>query len=388
MSRPIKRTNDVNELPYTKMHGLGNDFVMVADSDLLQMDWGLELLNDWHRRGHLLAKCICERHFGVGADGLILALDPANLTNEKLQSQFSAYRIFEFIKGKMPAEPLIGWAYLNSDGSASTVCGNGFRCLAKFVRQRGIVPSGSFLVATPTKPEYKDVSKASDDYLANKLIRVSELNGSQTTYKDWFSVDLGEPVLTPDLIPVSINTPNAYVIKEEIKVGGYQFPITCVNMGNPHCVIFDAPFMKEIAADIHSNNMNEFPSKLAQLAPEIQQAAAEAAVKKIDGRTKLFPEGTNVEFAFVHNEKILITYVWERGCGPTLACASGAAACLVAGVLEQRISREATVRFGPPTPGYPNRDLLVQWCENNHVLMSGPAQEVSSGLFKFQGVSL
>lgn len=375
----------INELPYTKMHGLGNDFIMVSDSDLLKSEWGLDLLNQWHRRGHLLARSACERHFGIGADGLILAIDPQNLKNSKLdkQSQYSAYRIFELLKNKMPTEPLIGWAYLNSDGSASTVCGNGFRCLAKFVMQRGIIRGSEFLVATPLSPEYGEVS-ASEKHLQNELIRVASC-APHSDEGAWYSVDLGEPTLKPAFIPVSIDTPNAYVVKEKIKVADYEFPITCVNMGNPHCVIFDAPFMKEI--DIASES--GFPRKLAALAPQIQQAAANAAVSSINGQTKLFPEGVNVEFAFPHNEKILNVYVWERGCGPTLACASGAAAALVAGVLEQRISRKMTVRFGPPTPHYPNRDLLVEWCENNnHVLMSGPAQEVSSGLFKFQGVSL
>ncbi len=377
----------IKEVPYTKMHGLGNDFVMVSDSDLLCSDWGADLLNHWHQQGHLLAKSVCERHFGIGADGLILSIDPKNLENPKLDkhSQYSAYRIFAFHKDKMPAEPLIGWAYLNSDGSASTVCGNGFRCLAKFVLERGIVRNSEFLVATPVSPEYGDDVSADKKHLRNELIRVTSCE-LQSGKLDWYAVDLGEPTLKPESIPVSIDTSNAYVIRENIKVAGYEFPVTCVNMGNPHCVIFDAPFMKETAI---GNGETEFPRKLAELAPAIQQAAATAAAKVVDGQTKLFPEGVNVEFAFVHDEKILNVYVWERGCGPTLACASGAAAALVAGVLEQRISRKMTVRFGPSTPHYPDRDLLVEWCENNnHVLMSGPAQEVSSGVFKFQGVSV
>lgn len=384
-------TTDIafHEVPYTKLHGLGNDFVMVSDSDLLDSDWGAQLLNQWHKRGHLLAKSACERHFGVGADGLILSIDPANLKDPRLdkESEFSAYRIFDFFKGNMPVEPLIGWAYLNSDGSASSVCGNGFRCLAKFVMQRGIVRNSEFMVATPLSPEYGETCSSNGKHLQTELIHVTSVSGSHSTGGDWYSVDLGEPTLKPSAIPVSINTSNTFVVKEKIKVAGYEFPITCVNMGNPHCVIFDAPFMKDI--DAGSGAINEFPRQLAELAPAIQQAAASAAISAVDGQTKLFPEGVNVEFAFVHNEKILIIYVWERGCGPTLACASGAAAALVAGVLEQRISRKMTVRFGPPTPHYPNRDLLVEWCENNnHVVMTGPAEEVSKGLFKFQGVSV
>ena len=168
----------------------------------------------------------------------------------------------------------LSWLYLNSDGSTSDMCGNGLRCLALWARKQGIVKGDTFSISTSIG-----------------AVEVKFLNDGN------INVDLGQPVLESDCIPIT-GPLRAPVLEEEIIVSSQDFYATCLSMGNPHCVVFEP--------DIEEKFYGHY-------APLIQ---------KMD----IFPEGINVEFVKVKSAKEVEVYVFERGCGATLACASGAAA--------------------------------------------------------------
>jgi diaminopimelate epimerase len=267
-------------LEFTKMQGLGNDFILLDD-----MSEGLELTPEQVRH-------LCDRHFGVGADGVI-AVSPSSRADLKM-------RVF------------------NPDGSEAEMCGNGIRCFALYARDRGLVPGPELSVET----------------LAG-IIR-PRIDGKTVT------VDMGEPEFDPEKIPV--NLPGE-VIDYPVVFAGRKVEITCVSMGNPHCVIFRDP--------------GEEPP-VAELGPLIE----------ID---PLFPERTNVEFVAVLNDRELDFRVWERGAGMTLACGTGACAALAAAARTGRTGRKALVRL-------PGGDLDIEWRENNRIFMTGPAVEVFTGV--------
>lgn len=208
----------------------------------------------------------------------------------------------------------------NSDGSEAEMCGNGIRCFAKFVYDVGYVRKELMEIET----------------LAGVLsIKLEIIEGvvSQIT------VDMGEPCLDPAKIPVLAGGDMA--VQQKLEVGSKKFSFTAVSMGNPHCVIF----------------VQDFDSlKWQNLGPEIEVLP-------------LFPKKTNVEFVMVDGYHEITMKVWERGVGPTLACGTGACASVVAGVLEGRINRQVTVHL-------PGGDLQIEWREDNHVYMSGPATYV------------
>ncbi|MEG6615227.1 diaminopimelate epimerase [Peptococcaceae bacterium 1198_IL3148] len=273
---------------FTKVHGLGNDFVLV---DYING-------ND-NPPGDLatLARQVCHRSFGIGADGLVL-LWPSNTADFKMQ-------------------------ILNSDGSEAEMCGNAIRCVAKYVYDHNIVNKVKISVET----------------LAG--IMVPELiveNGSVTMVK----VDMGQPRLEREQIPVIGAT--GQVINENIMIEGESFGVTAVSMGNPHCVIF-VPDLDRVP--------------LTQWGPKLETHPA-------------FPQKTNVEFVQVLNKRELKMKVWERGAGPTMACGTGACATAVAAVLNGLTEREVTVHLtaGP---------LVIEWADDNHVYMTGPASEVFTG---------
>lgn len=291
-------------LPFTKMHGLGNDFVLVRKSDLAALDTGKEILADWQNQGGSFARTLCDRHFGIGADGFILVSEPKDKQCE------------------------IAWTFLNSDGSASDMCGNGLRCLALFHKLSDQQKTSNFFVETNVG-----------------AVPVS-FNGA-----DSITIDLKEPVLQSKQIPFANTADEA--VKQTITAGGKSFVVTCVGMGNPHCVIF--------APSIPKNEYFNY-------APQIQ------ALKE-------FPQGVNVEFVEVVDRKKAIVKVFERGAGPTLACATGAAATLVAGVLEDRLDRQATIEL-------PGGSLQVEWStSDNHVRLTGPATFAFSGFFDISTAS-
>lgn len=335
---PTTDTKNIPEaaLPFVKMHGLGNDFVMIALADLTDHAPFADAVKAGRNPLPAMAKKFCDRNFGIGADGLIIGFSLGNELSKKSSETAKNNVADADILKVLDANYVnggacdIGWIYINSDGSSSAMCGNGLRCLALWAVERKLVASSRLLVSTKVGPVEIFVETASG-----------------------ITVDLGQPILQPSLIPLTSDQTENFIARE-IKTSSQTFNATCVSMGNPHAVIFDAESAKM------SFESMKFDQALIEQSIEIQ-------------KNSLFPEGVNVEFARVSAKDQIEVLVYERGCGPTLACASGAAAVLVAGVLEGRTSRKASVIL-------PGGALSIEWSEaTNHVLMSGPASVVFEG---------
>ena len=275
-------------MQFTKMHGLGNDFVVV------------NALNDAPDESRLpdIAKKVNDRKFGIGGDGLILVL-PSKIADFKMRM-------------------------LNPDGSEAEMCGNGIRCFAKYVHDRKLL----------TEPQIKVETLA-----GVKVLKLLLRSGKVESVR----VDMGTPRLLRGEIPMR-GDDNGQVIGEKLKVEGQSFEITAVSMGNPHAVIFDS----------HVANV-----PVAKLGPLIENA-------------KSFPERTNVHFVQVCNNAEIIVRTWERGAGETLACGTGACACVVASALNNKTGRNVLAHL-------PGGDLRVEWLGDNRVVMTGPAEEVFEG---------
>lgn len=272
-------------MKFTKMHGLGNDFIVV---DGLTETLEEAALPDLARRA-------CDRHFGVGADGIILAL-PSDKADFRMR-------------------------LINADGSEAEHCGNGIRCMAKLVYDRGHTQASRITVET-----------------------IGRINGLELYAKDGkvetVRVDMAEPIFERGRIPMT--GPEAEeAVEVPLEVGGRTLGFTAISMGNPHAVTF----VEDTAS---------FP--VEELGPLVENHPA-------------FPRRTNVEFIQVLGPEELNMRVWERGAGITLACGTGACASLVAAVRTGRASRKATVHL-------PGGDLIIEWGEDNHVYMTGPAEEV------------
>lgn len=290
------------KIPFTKMHGLGNDFVMLSGSDVA----GLDLHPDRNKAGlEKLAAYVCDRHFGIGADGLIVPVAPSD-----------------------PSKFDIRFVYLNSDGSWAEMCGNGIRCFALFVRDLGLVKSDEFTVETLAGP-----------------IR-PKINADRTV-----TVDMGAPILESARIPF-VSTANgissdAPVQRYPVPVLEKQIPVTTVSMGNPHCLVFQ----------------DELPETLD---PAVYGPALETHA--------YFPAKTNVEFVEPKSRRHLKVTVWERGCGFTLACGTGACATAVGAIMLDKADHDVDVEL-------PGGTLHIHWDGQpaSHVLMSGPATYVFTG---------
>lgn len=277
-------------MEFTKMHGLGNDFVVVHGEKELPRD------------AAELAVKVCDRNFGIGADGLVYILP-----TEKADFMM---RI------------------MNSDGSEAEQCGNAIRCVAKYVFDRGLTKKQDITIETVGA--------------GPQALQLTIENGKVSAVR----VDMGEPILDGLRVPVAVE--QNQVIDHPIETDGKSFQFTAVSMGNPHCVIFvdDA-----VHYDIHT------------WGPKLE-------------KHPMFPNKINVEFAAVNSAKQVDMRVWERGAGPTLACGTGACATLVAAVLSGKTDREATVSLK-------GGDLWIEWDEaTNHVFMTGPADEVFTGILK------
>ena len=241
----------------TKMHGCGNDFVFMDYEEFVKT--GMTLEN--------LSKKLCDRHFGVGADGLII---PVPYDGEDAD---------------------IEWRYYNSDGTTAQMCGNGMRCFARYVYDKGLVNKKSFGVKTLAGIK-------SPEILDDGLIKVN----------------MGKPILEDEKIP----------FRGERKIG--NFKINPVSMGNPHCVIFT----------------EENPMDMAvTYGPELEEHS-------------FFPEKTNVEFVNIISKDEVKLSVWERGCGITLACGTGACATTVAGILRGYLNNKVKVNL-------PGGSLNIEW---------------------------
>jgi len=277
-------------IDFVKMQGLGNDFILI---DCLNKSLGDSSFLSY------LAKKLCNRNFGIGADGLILIL-PSSKANLRM-------RIF------------------NYDGSEAQMCGNGIRCFAKYAYENKLVSKNKFTIETLAGIIIPELTITN-----NKILGVK--------------VNMGTPKLRRREIPM--NGKNTLtVVNETLKINPEQtFKITCVSMGNPHCITF--------VNDVQSISVDE-------IGPKIENHP-------------LFPEKTNVEFIQVLNKQEINFRVWERGVGETLACGTGACAALVAAVLNKKTDRKATIHL-------PGGDLDIQWADDGHVYMTGPAELVFRG---------
>ena len=274
-------------LKFTKMHGLGNDYVY------------MDAINQNIEKRAELAKFVSDRHFGIGSDGLIL-ICPSEVADFKMQM-------------------------FNSDGSEAEMCGNGIRCVGKFVYDKGLTNKTTISIET----------------LAG--IKVLEMQEEQGKIKR-VKVDMGEPILEPEKIPVKSN--EHPVKKLELRAIDKEFNFTCVSMGNPHAITF-------IKEDVNTFDICKYG--------------------KILENDDVFPNRANIEFVNILDEKTLKMRVWERGAGETLACGTGACGVAVAAILNNYTQRKVTVKLL-------GGDLEIEWNkEDNHVYMTGPATTVFEG---------
>ncbi|MEG4225316.1 diaminopimelate epimerase [Microcoleus sp. N9_B2] len=274
-------------IEFAKYHGLGNDFILIdnrhSSEPVITPEQAVEM---------------CDRHFGIGADGVIFALPGQNGTDYTM-------RIF------------------NSDGSEPEMCGNGIRCLAKFIADL-------------------EGSKAKTQYRIHTLAGVisPELRSDGQV-----KVDMGVPRLLAAEIPTTLAAPDAKAIDVPIEVAGKSWSVTCVSMGNPHCITF----VDDVSA-----------VALETVGPVFEHHPA-------------FPQRTNTEFIQVIRSNYVKMRVWERGAGVTLACGTGACAAVVAGVLVGKCDRTTAVEL-------PGGVLEIEWAEvSGRIYMTGPAQQVFTG---------
>lgn len=280
------KITDITFMKFTKMHGIGNDYVYVNCFE--------EEVKDPAK----LAAVISDRHFGVGSDGLILIL-PSKVADCRM-------RIF------------------NADGSEAQMCGNGVRCVAKYASDHKVTQKNPLTVETLAG--IKTVQLFKEKGLVSKA-----------------RVNMGKPRLMRQEIPMLGN--ETRVIDELLTTGkGASFQITCVSLGNPHCVIFVDNFE---GIDV------------AKWGEEIE-------------RHPSFPERINVHFVQIHSPSEVTMKTWERGSGITLACGTGASSVCVAGVLNKKTERNIIAHL-------PGGDLSLEWAGDDHVYMTGPATEVFTG---------
>ena len=289
---------------FTKMHGCGNDYVYVN---------GLEQSIAEPER---LSQFVSDRHFGVGSDGLVLILP----------SETCDFRMRMF----------------NADGSEAQMCGNASRCVAKYCYDHHLTSKKEFTLETLAGVKVLKVFTFGDLHLAVRGTAAADKVAKVT-------VDMGEPVLRPADIPVKCNNTDCCV-NEPIEVGGKEWRMTCVSMGNPHAVYF--------VEDVES-------LELEKIGPSFENHPA-------------FPERVNSEFVHIINSTHARMRVWERGSGETWACGTGSCATLVACVLNGLTDRSIALDLNGGT-------LDLTWDEKtNHVFMTGPATEVFTGVLEWE----
>lgn len=268
------------------MHGAGNDYIYINGA------------TNHIENPSLLAIELSNRNFGIGSDGLVLIL-PSETCDFRMQM-------------------------FNSDGSESEMCGNATRCIGKYVYDNGLTSKKEITLETKAGVKY-----------------ITLLDGDSKSRR--VTVDMGEPILDPALIPVNINVQP--VLNQPLMIDGKTWEISCVSMGNPHAVIF-------------TEGIKDFD--LPSLGPKFEN-------------NPIFPRRTNTEFIEVIDRKTLNMRVWERGAGETLACGTGACAATVASILNNYTDRKITIHLL-------GGDLEIEWKEsNNHVYMTGDAVTVFEG---------
>lgn len=273
-------------MKFTKMHGCGNDYIYV------------NCMEEMIPNPEKVSIYVSDRHFGIGSDGLILICP----------SEVADFRMRMF----------------NADGSEGAMCGNGVRCIAKYVYDYGLTDKNKISIETNGGIKYLDLTVE---------------NGKVVLVK----VNMGAPILEPEKIPVTLGQKDC--IEQPITVDGKEYNITCVSMGNPHAVTF-----VEDTAGL----------PLEQIGPKFE-------------KHEVFPDRVNTEFVQVLNRKEVNMRVWERGSGETLACGTGTCATVVACVLNGKTDHEITVHLL-------GGDLFLNYDEeNNTVWMTGPAAVVCDG---------
>lgn len=271
---------------FTKMQGLGNDYVYV------------NCFQETIENPSETAIKVSDRHFGIGSDGLIL-IKPSEVADFRMDMY-------------------------NADGSQAEMCGNGIRCVAKYVYDYGLTDQTEISVETLAGIKYLKLQ-----IMDGKVVRIT--------------VNMGQPELVPDKIPVQADGDR--VVDEPIVVNGVTYKMTCVSMGNPHCIVF-------------IDDTANFP--LEEIGPMFENH-------------ERFPKRVNTEFIQILNRNEVNMRVWERGSGETLACGTGACASAVACVLNGLTEDEITLHLL-------GGDLSVRWDrEENVVYMTGPAKVVFDG---------
>ncbi len=275
------------DIKFTKMQGCGNDYVYINGfTEHVPEEEKAEIV-----------KYLSDRHFGIGSDGVIF-INPSEIADFEMQM-------------------------FNADGTRAEMCGNGIRCVAKYVYDNKMTDSRDITI---------------ESFGKIKGISIFEKDGKAHTVR----VDMGEPVLKPSEIPVNSGADS--FINENIVSGDREYAVTAVSMGNPHAVIFEDPDTVGIekAGPLMEHN-------------------------------SLFPKRTNVEYVKVLDRSHIILRVWERGTGETLACGTGCCASVVACILNGRTDRKVNVKVL-------GGEIDVEWSEeDNHVYMTGPAETVFTG---------
>ena len=274
-------------MEFTKMQGLGNDYVYV------------NCFKEKIENPSEMAVKVSDRHFGIGSDGLIL-IKPSEVADFEMEMY-------------------------NADGSRGEMCGNGIRCVAKYVYDYGLTDKTSISVETLGGIKYLDLTVE---------------HGKVTLVK----VDMGTPILKPELIPIVAK--GETVIDEPIMVGGKEYHMTGVSMGNPHAVIY--------VDDVKGLD-------LEKIGPKFENH-------------ERFPKRINTEFVHCIDRQTVEMRVWERGSGETLACGTGACAVAVSSILNNLTDTQVTVKLL-------GGDLQIEWDrEKDRVFMTGPAKVVFDGV--------
>lgn len=277
----------MKNLKFTKMQGAGNDYIYVNG------------ITQTIENASGLAVKLSNRNFGIGSDGLVI-IYPSNVADFRMQM-------------------------FNSDGSEAEMCGNASRCVGKYVYDQGLITKKEMTLETGAGIKH-----------------IKLLDGNEKSRK--ITVDMGEPILDPELIPV--NVAEQPVLNYPLDIDGKIWKISCISMGNPHAVVFTEKI----------NNID-----LKMLGPKFE-------------KNSIFPKKTNTEFIEVVDRDNLNMRVWERGAGETLACGTGACAAAVAAVLNDYCNRSITIRLLGGA-------LDIEWREtDNHVYMTGEAVTVFEGI--------
>lgn len=282
------------KIRFTKMQGCGNDYVYINGfTEKVPQEKKPEFV-----------RFASDRHFGIGGDGVIF-INPSDEADFEMEMY-------------------------NADGTRAEMCGNGIRCVAKYVHDKGLTDQTQFSIVSGGKVKYMDLTVENG---ITKAIRV----------------DMGEPILTAAEVPVV--SKNEQSVDEEIVVDNEKYRMTCVSMGNPHAVVF-------------VDSTADFP--LEQIGPHFENH-------------ERFPRRTNTEFVEVVSPEYVKMRVWERGTGETLACGTGCCATAAACVLNGKTGRKVTVEVLGGA-------LTIEWDEKtNHIFMTGPAEFVFDGKLEYEG---